>query len=93
MQNLAQKGVVMMTHTTVERITADGELLVSQQEENKSLGLFDTIVTATGMRSHDPIGAADGMLTGKSYLIGDAYVMPTNGLDAIHHAAEIARMI
>jgi hypothetical protein len=27
------------------------------------------------------------------YTIGDAYAVPTNGLDALHHAFEIARLI
>ncbi|MEF2229411.1 MAG: FAD-dependent oxidoreductase [Pseudodesulfovibrio sp.] len=93
MGNLARKGVTIVTNTAVEAITDSGELLVTRNGQRQSLGVFDAIVMATGVRSHDPLNAMNGDVPGATYVIGDAYVMATNGLDALHHAAEIARII
>jgi len=93
MQNLARKQVAVSTGTAVEEITGDGKLIVTREGQRQTLGRFDTIVMATGVRSHDPLGAMQGKIPGKTYVVGDAYVMATNGLDALHHAAEIARII
>ena len=93
MQNLMQKGVSISTETVVEEIAENGELFVKRNGQKKSLGVFDAIVMATGVRSHNPLEAQWDAIKGERYVVGDAYVMPTNGLDALHHAAEIARTI
>ena len=93
MQSLTRKGVAMTTGAAVKRITESGELIVTRDGQEQSLGTFDAIIMATGVRSHDPLGAMHGGLAGKTYVVGDAYVMATNGLDALHHASEIARTI
>ena len=93
MQSLARKNVTITTNTVVNEITEKGELMVVQDGQEQNLGAFDAIVMATGVRSHDPLGAMQGKVPGETYVVGDAYVMATNGLDALHHAAEIARTI
>lgn len=92
MQQLARKGVIIETSVIVEKITESGLLHIRRKDSKGELGPFDSIVMATGVRSHDPLGAAKGALRGETYVVGDAYVRPSNGLDALHHAAEIARL-
>jgi len=93
MQALARNNVAIATSVGVNEITADGELIVTRDGTRESLGTFDAIVMATGVRSHDPLEAMSGKLSGETHVIGDAYLMPTNGLDALHHASELARTI
>lgn len=93
MQSLARQQVAVETDAAVEEITEAGELFVVQNGQRRSLGAFDAVVVATGVRSHDPLGRIGEDVAGEVYVVGDAYVMPTNGLDALHHASEIARII
>jgi 2,4-dienoyl-CoA reductase-like NADH-dependent reductase (Old Yellow Enzyme family)/thioredoxin reductase len=92
-QNLIRKNVTIATNTQIKEITDAGELLAIRGDQTENLGTFDAIVMATGVRTHDPLGAMAGKLEGETYVVGDAFVMATNGLDALHHASEIARQI
>lgn len=93
MKSLSQYGIEIHTNSSVEEITDSGELFVFRNGRRESIGVFDTIVLATGVCCYNPISEEIRNITPEVYVIGDAYVMPTNGLDALHHAAEIARAI
>lgn len=93
MRSLAEKNVTLKTNTMVKNITDSGELFVVQEEQEKSLGEFNSIVMATGIRPHNPFTKISEDISGNVLVVGDAYVMPTNGLDALHHASELARII
>ncbi len=92
-KSLAGYGVQIQTNRLVEEIGASGEVFVRREGNRESLGKFDTIVMAAGVRSHDPISEAIKDVAPEVYPIGDCYVMPSNGHYAILHAAEIARMV
>lgn len=92
-RRLNEGGVHIRTGTRVERIDDAGQIVVSREDHTESLGPFDTIVLAAGVRSYDPLSERIGDLVAEVHAIGDAYAVPTNGLDAIHHAAEVARRI
>ena len=92
-QQLAKKEVVVSTNTTVDEISETGQLLVTRNGQQENMGPFDAIVMATGVRSYNPLGLMNENRLGETYVVGDAYLMATNGLDALHHASEIARMI
>lgn len=89
-RNLAQKDVAVLTGTKVEEVTRAGELVVTRRGERENLGPFDAVVMATGVRSHDPLKSIREKPGRKTYVVGDAYVLATNGLDALHHAHETA---
>ena len=57
MQNLIRKGVTIATDTVVDEITDSGEVLVIRSGQKQSLGVFDSIVMATGVRRHNPLAA------------------------------------
>nr|WP_321513990.1 FAD-dependent oxidoreductase [uncultured Pseudodesulfovibrio sp.] len=92
-KSLAQQGVTIETNTKVDEIATSGELFVVQEGQRKNLGEFDAFVMATGVSSHNPLRGISSDVAGETYVVGDAYLMPTNGLDALHHASEIARTI
>ncbi|MEQ8170812.1 MAG: FAD-dependent oxidoreductase [Candidatus Eremiobacterota bacterium] len=91
-QSLNEYGVKIYVNMKVLNITSTG-IIVLHNEQEENIGLFDTIVIASGVRSYNPISEDIKGMVKEIYTVGDAYVMPTNGLDAIHHASEIARMI
>lgn len=93
MKSLSKYGVKIETNSPVEEIMPSGELFVTREGRRESIGVFDTVVVAAGVRCYDPISESIKDTTPEVYVVGDAYVMPTSGLDALHHAAEIARMI
>ncbi len=91
LRSLAGYGVEILTHCSVREIRPSGELLVSRTGIEGVLGTFDNIVLATGVRGYDPLSPFLEKIASEVYVVGDAYAMPTNGLDALHHAAAIAR--
>lgn len=93
MKSLSGHGVQMHTRCGLERIDVDGDVWVRCDGEVKSMGGFDTIVMAVGTRSRDELSDRLGDVVPRVYVVGDAYAMPTNGLDALHHASEIARSV
>lgn len=92
-KRLAAYGVEIRTHTIVESVAGDGQLHGRHHGAPADIGRFDTIVFAVGVRPHDPISEHIEDIIAEVYVVGDAYAMPTNGLDAIHHGAEIGRLI
>jgi 2,4-dienoyl-CoA reductase-like NADH-dependent reductase (Old Yellow Enzyme family)/thioredoxin reductase len=93
MKSLSKNGVKIETNAPVAEISDSGELFVLREGRRESVGVFDTVVAAAGVQCYDPLSEIIKGIAVEVYVIGDAYVMPTNGLDALHHAAEIARII
>jgi pyruvate/2-oxoglutarate dehydrogenase complex dihydrolipoamide dehydrogenase (E3) component len=91
--SLNRFGIRIETNAEVEAIDASGALHISRNGQKECLGTFDTIVMAVGVRCHDPISPGIMKAMPEVHVVGDAFAMPTNGLDALHHAAKIARRI
>lgn len=93
LKSLSRYGVEIFTGSIVEEISDTGKLLITRNGRQESIGVFDIIVLATGVCCNDLISEKIRETVREIYVVGDAYVMPTNGLDALHHAAQIARAI
>ncbi len=92
-QSLAGYNVRLEINAPVMEISSAGEIHVFRSGCRESLGIFGAIVVAAGVHSYDPISARLKETATAVYVVGDACCMATNGLDALHHAAEIARTI
>jgi NADPH-dependent 2,4-dienoyl-CoA reductase/sulfur reductase-like enzyme len=90
-QRMAEKGIKILTSTTVEEITDDG-VKVKSGEGSQLLGSVDTVVLATGAESVNELGPAVGDTVPEVYVIGDA-CKPGKILAAVEQAAEIARKL
>ena len=56
MKSLAKYGVKIEANASVKEISDVGEIFVLREGgRRESLGIFDTIVAATGVRSYDPL--------------------------------------
>ena len=93
MKSLANYKVKIKTQVIVSEIDKSGQLLTIDDGVSTNAGKFDTIVMATGVKIYDPLSKKINNLVPEVYVIGDAYVLPTNANDAIHHAAEVANRI
>jgi 2,4-dienoyl-CoA reductase-like NADH-dependent reductase (Old Yellow Enzyme family)/thioredoxin reductase len=93
MKSLAGYGVQIKTQVMVKEINSSGELLVINNGVAENFGKFDTVVMATGVKKYDPLSNKINKIIPEVYVIGDAYVSPTNAKDAIHHATEIAERV
>ena len=92
-RSLAAYDVRIETGAKVSSIDMSGSVIVIRENKPESLGIFDTIIMASGVRPHQPLGEDLREHVPEIYVVGDAYAICTNGMDALHHAAEISRRI
>jgi 2,4-dienoyl-CoA reductase-like NADH-dependent reductase (Old Yellow Enzyme family)/thioredoxin reductase len=90
-RRLAEKGIKILTSTTVEEIV-DGGVKVSSSEGSQLLGPVDTVVLATGAESVNELEPAVKDIVPEVYVIGDA-AKPGKILAAVEQAAELARKL
>jgi len=91
LKHLEEEGVDIFTRTRIDRME-DGEVFVCDVGggEARSLGIFDTVVIATGRRAHDPLSSAVRAAGVEVVVAGDA-VIPGQVIDATAcgHAAAL----
>lgn len=87
MERLAKYGVGMITNAKVTRINPDG-LSYEKDGEEYTVGGFDTIILALGVRSNNTLSAEIEGLGIPSYVIGDAD-KGGNAVDAILAGAKL----
>ncbi|MCJ7828290.1 MAG: FAD-dependent oxidoreductase, partial [Dehalococcoidia bacterium] len=90
-RRLAEKGIKILTSTTVEEII-DGGIKVNSGEGSYLLGPVDTVVIATGAESVNELGPKMKDIVPEIYVIGDA-AKPGKILAAVEPAAELARKL
>ena len=90
-RRLAEKGIKILTSTTVEEII-DGGIKVNSGEGGYILGPVDTVVIATGAESVNELEPAVKGIVPEVYVIGDA-AKPGKILAAVEPAAELARKL
>jgi 2,4-dienoyl-CoA reductase-like NADH-dependent reductase (Old Yellow Enzyme family)/thioredoxin reductase len=90
-RRLAEKGIEILTSTTVEEIV-DGGVKVSSSKGSQLLGPVDTVVLATGAESVNELEPAVKDIVPEVYVIGDA-AKPGKILTAVEQAAELARKL
>jgi NADPH-dependent 2,4-dienoyl-CoA reductase/sulfur reductase-like enzyme len=90
-RRLAEKGIKILTSTTVEEIV-DGGVKVRSGEGSQLLGPVDTVVLATGAESVNELGPAVKGMVPEVYVIGDA-CKPGKILAAVEQAADLARKL
>jgi 2,4-dienoyl-CoA reductase-like NADH-dependent reductase (Old Yellow Enzyme family)/thioredoxin reductase len=90
-RRLAEKGIKILTSTTVEEIV-EGGIKVSSAEGSRLLGSVDTVVLATGAESVNELGPKVKDIVPEIYVIGDA-AKPGKILAAVEQAAEVARKL
>jgi len=90
-RRLAEKGIKILTSTTVEEIV-DGGIKVNSGEGSQLLGPVDTVVLATGAESVNELGPKVKNIVPEVYVIGDA-AKPGKILAAVEQAADLARKL
>jgi 2,4-dienoyl-CoA reductase-like NADH-dependent reductase (Old Yellow Enzyme family)/thioredoxin reductase len=90
-RRLAEKGIKILTSTTVEEIV-EGGVKVNSGEGSRFLGPTDTVVIATGAESVNELGPAVTGIVPEVYVIGDA-ASPGKIMAAVEQAAELARKL
>jgi 2,4-dienoyl-CoA reductase-like NADH-dependent reductase (Old Yellow Enzyme family)/thioredoxin reductase len=90
-RRLAEKGIKILTSTTVQEII-DGGIKVNSSEGSYILGPVDTVVIATGAESVNELGPKMKDIVPEIYVIGDA-AKPGKILAAVEPAAELARKL
>ncbi|MEM4725227.1 MAG: FAD-dependent oxidoreductase, partial [Candidatus Hadarchaeum sp.] len=90
-RRMAEKGIKIMTSTTVEEITDDG-VKVRSEQGTQILSPVDTVVLATGAEPVNELAQAVKDLVPEVYVIGDA-AKPGKILAAVEQAADIARRL
>ena len=92
MNRIKTQSIRMLTSTKVKEIQPKGKVIVSRNGTEETLGAFDTIVLACGVRSGDMLSAEIRGTVEEVYVIGDAS-KPRRGVEAIRHGSEIGRKI
>jgi 2,4-dienoyl-CoA reductase-like NADH-dependent reductase (Old Yellow Enzyme family)/thioredoxin reductase len=90
-RRLAEKGIKILTSTTVEEVI-DGGVRVKSGEGSQLLSPVDTVVLATGAESVNELGPAAKGIVPEVYVIGDA-AKPGKIMAAVEQAAELARQL
>jgi 2,4-dienoyl-CoA reductase-like NADH-dependent reductase (Old Yellow Enzyme family)/thioredoxin reductase len=90
-RRLAEKGIKILTSTTVEEIV-EGGVKVNSGEGSRFIGPTDTVVIATGAESVNELGPAVTGIVPEVYVIGDA-ARPGKIMAAVEQAAELARKL
>lgn len=90
-RRMTEKGIKIMTSTTVEEITGDG-VRVRSEQGTQVLSPVDTVVLATGAEPVNELAQAVQGLVPEVYVVGDA-AKPGKILAAVEQAAEIARKL
>jgi len=90
-RRMKEKGIKIMTSTTVEEIADDG-VKVKTGEGSQVLGPVDTVVLATGAESINELEPAVKGMVSEVYVIGDA-CKPGKILAAVEQAADLARKL
>ena len=90
-KRMKEKGIKILTSTTVEEIADDG-VRVKSGEGSQLLGPVDTVVLATGAESVNELEPAVKDMVPEVYVIGDA-CKPGKILAAVEQAADLARKL
>ncbi len=90
-RRMAEKGIKIMTSTTVEEITDSG-VKVKSGEAGQLLGPVDTVVMATGAESVNELELKVKDMVTEVYVIGDA-AKPGKIMAAVEQAADLARKL
>jgi 2,4-dienoyl-CoA reductase-like NADH-dependent reductase (Old Yellow Enzyme family)/thioredoxin reductase len=90
-RRMKEKGIKIMTSTTVEEIADDG-VKVKTGEGSQVLGSVDTVVLSTGAESVNELEPAVKGIVSEVYVIGDA-CKPGKILAAVEQAADLARKL
>ncbi|HEX7364565.1 MAG TPA: NAD(P)/FAD-dependent oxidoreductase [Dehalococcoidia bacterium] len=90
-RRMAEKGIKILTSTTVEEITDDG-VSVKSGEGSQLLSPVDTVVLATGAESLNELEAKVKDTVPEVYVIGDA-AKPGKIMAAVEQAADLARQL
>jgi len=91
MERLREKGVKVITQTTVLEIIDDG-VVVTRNGQNEAIHGMDCIILARGMKAVDELSDKIGDRVSEIYVIGDAKE-PRRALEAIAEGAAVARKI
>lgn len=90
MPRLAERGIQKIVNATVKKFNEDG-VIYEQYGEQKSIGGFDTIVLAMGVKSYNPLEEAARKICKEVYVVGDANsVGPANKATEAGLAAALA---
>ena len=90
-RRMAEKGIKILTSTTVEEII-DGGVRVKSGEASQLLSPVDTVVLATGAESLNELEAKVKDTVPEVYVIGDA-AKPGKIMAAVEQAADLARQL
>jgi 2,4-dienoyl-CoA reductase-like NADH-dependent reductase (Old Yellow Enzyme family)/thioredoxin reductase len=90
-QRMKEKGINILTSTTVEEIS-DGGVKVKSGESSQLLAPVDTVVLATGAESVNDLEAKVKGMALEVYVIGDA-AKPGKIMAAVEQAADLARKL
>ncbi|MCJ7515833.1 MAG: FAD-dependent oxidoreductase, partial [Dehalococcoidia bacterium] len=90
-RRMAEKGIKILTSTTVEEIV-DGGVRVKTGEASQLLSPVDTVVLATGAESVNELEPKVKDMVPEVYVIGDA-AKPGKIMAAVEQAAELARKL
>lgn len=71
MPRLAERGIQKIVNATVKNFTADG-CVYTQYGEEKTIGGFNTIVLAMGVKPYNPLEEAARKITDEVFVVGDA---------------------
>ena len=71
MPRLAERGIQKIVNATVKKINEDG-VVYEQSGKEVTIGGFDTIVLAMGVKPYNPLEEAAKKVCGEVYVIGDA---------------------
>lgn len=90
MPRLAERGIQKIVNATVKKFNEDG-VIYEQYGEQKSIGGFDTIVLAMGVKSYNPLEEAAKKICKEVYVVGDANAVgPANKATEAGLAAALA---
>jgi len=90
-RRMAEKGIKILTSTTVEEIV-DGGVRVKTGEASQLLGPVDTVVLATGAESLNELEPKVKDMVPEVYVIGDA-ARPGKIMATVEQAADLARQL
>ncbi len=90
-RRMAEKGIKILTSTTVEEITDEG-VKIRTEHGGQILSPVDTVVLATGAEPVNELAEVVKGLVPEVYVVGDA-ARPGKILAAVEQAAEIARKL
>lgn len=96
-QSLVEPGVRVLTSTRIKEIGENSVTLIRNGGGNglvwsATLEPVDTVVLAAGIQPERSLADEITGLVPEVYIIGDASV-PSNAMEAVHQAAEVARKI